>query len=57
MNVYITDGSKKVEVLEFIAARTNLYKSLFKVFVVSELLRNDSGKIRYKDMDSVYAKL
>lgn len=30
-------------------------KSLFKVFVVDELLRNDSGKIRYKDMDAKYA--
>lgn len=55
MNVYITDKSKKAEVLEFIAAKTNLYKTLFKVFVVNEILRNDSGKIRYKDMDSKYA--
>lgn len=55
MNVYITDESKKAEVLEFIADKTNLYKSLFKVFVVNEILRNDSGKIRYKDMDAKYA--
>ena len=55
MNVYITDASKKAEVLEFIAAKTNLYKTLFKVFVVDEILRNDSGKIRYKDMDAKYA--
>ena len=52
MNVYITDESKKVEVLDFIAAKTNLYKSLFKVFVVDELLRNESGKFRYDDMDA-----
>lgn len=56
MNVYITDESKKADVLEFIAAKTNLYKTLFKVFVVEELLRNDSGKIRYKDMDFLYSK-
>lgn len=55
MNVYITDESKKTAVLEFIAAKTKLYKSLFKVFEVDELLRNDSGKIRYKDMDAKYA--
>ena len=55
MNVYITDESKKNEVLKFISAKTNLYNSLFKVFVVDELLRNDSGKIRYKDMDAKYA--
>lgn len=56
MNIYITDESKKTEVLEFIAAKTNLYKSLFKVFVVDRFLRNDSGKIRYKDMDAQYAE-
>ena len=55
MNVYITDGSKNAEVLDFIVEKTNLYKSLFKVFVVDEILRNDSGKIRYKDMDAKYA--
>lgn len=55
MNVYITDGSKKSQVLEFIASKTNLYKNLFKVFVVEEILRNDSGKIKYKDMDHIYA--
>lgn len=56
MNVYITDGSKKAEVLEFIAAKTNLYKTLFRVIVVDRILRNDSGKIRYRDMDRAYAE-
>lgn len=56
MNVYIIDRSKQADVLDFIAAKTNLYKSLFKVFVVDEILRSDSGKVRYKDMDAVYAK-
>ncbi len=55
MNIYITDESKKSEVLEFMSAKTNLYKNLFKVFVVPEIIRNDSGKIRYKDMDAKYA--
>ena len=55
MNIYITDGSKKNEVLEFIAEKTKLYKALFKVYVVEELLRNDSGKVRYKEMDERYA--
>lgn len=55
MNIYITEEEKKTEVLEYIAAKTNLYKTLFKVFVVKEILRNDSGKIRYKDMEVKYA--
>lgn len=56
MNVYITDESKKKEVLEFIAEKTHLYKTLFKVYVVPEIIRNDTGKIRYKEMDNTYAK-
>ena len=56
MNVYITDESKKIDVLEFLTQKTNLYKSLFRVFVVDEILRNDSGKVRYKDMDLLYAE-
>lgn len=55
MNIYITDESKKADVLEFISAKTGLFKNLFKVFVVSKILRNDSGKIQYKVMDSEYA--
>lgn len=56
MNIYITDKSKKGDVVDYIASKTNLYKTLFKVFVLDELLRNDSGKLRYKDMDEKYAK-
>ena len=56
MNVFITDASKKGEVIDFISGKTNLYKTLFKVFVVDEILRNDSGKVRYKDMDMMYSK-
>lgn len=56
MNVYITDAERKSDVLDFIAAKTNLYKTLFKVFVVDKIIRNDSGKVRYKEMDDMYAK-
>ena len=52
MNIYITDGNKKTEVLNFISDKTGLYKSLFNVFVVPEILRNESGKIRYNDINA-----
>lgn len=55
MNIYITDGSKKSEVVEFISVKTGLFKNLFRVFVVPEILRNESGKVRYKEMDTQYA--
>lgn len=55
MNIYITDESKKTQVLKFISAKTGIFRNLFKVFVVQEILRNESGKIRYKKMDAEYA--
>lgn len=56
MNIYITDENKKNDVLEFISRKTGLFKNQFKVFVVPEIIRNDSGKIRYKEMDAIYGK-
>ena len=56
MNIYITEESKKAEVLDYIAAKTGLYQNLFKVFVVPEILRNETGKIRYREMDKAYAE-
>lgn len=55
MIVYITDETKKSEVLAFISEKTGLFKNLFKILVVPEILRNESGKIRYKEMDEEYA--
>ena len=48
MDIYITDGSKQKAVLDFISEKTNLFKTLFKVFVIESIPRNDSGKIAYK---------
>ena len=50
MDIFITDGSKKKAVLDFISEKTNLFKTLFKVFVIDSIPRNDSGKIRYKEL-------
>lgn len=55
MNIFITEESKKAEVLTFISEKTGLFRNLFKVIIVPEIFRNETGKIRYKEMDSVYA--
>ena len=55
MNIYITDESKKGEVLEFISKKTNLFRNQFKIFVVPKILRNNLGKVQYKVMDDIYA--
>lgn len=54
MIIYITDQSKEDAVLQFISTKTNLYKSLFKIIGVSEIIRNNSGKVQYKEMDELY---
>ena len=56
MNIYITDDNKKESVLEFISMKTGLFKNLFKVSVVPEILRNETGKIKYKEMDARYTE-
>ena len=56
MNIYIVDKSKEIEVLGFISEKTGLFRNLFKVFIVPEILRNESGKIRYKELDALYAR-
>ena len=56
MYIYLTDAAKKNEVLSFISEKTHLFRTLFRVIAVEQILRNDSGKVRYKDMDAQYAK-
>lgn len=56
MNIYILDESKKNDIINFISNTTNLYRTLFAVYVVEEILRNDNGKVQYRDMDTKYAK-
>lgn len=55
MNIYVTDGTKTNEIMEFISNKLGLYKSLFRVFVINEIIRNDSGKIQYQKLDTMYA--
>jgi len=55
MNIYITDDSRKEEVLEYISVKTGLFKNLFRIFVVPQIIRNDTGKIKYREMDMIYA--
>ena len=50
MEIYVTDESKKKDVLDFISEKTNLFKTVFKVIVIDKIPRNDSGKVRYKEL-------
>lgn len=56
MYIFITDGSKKDDVLKFVIEKTKLNPAAFKVLVIDEIPKNDSGKIVYKDLAKYYAK-
>ena len=51
MDIYITDADKVKEVQEFVMNKTGLFKNLFKVFLIDNIPRNDSGKIKYKELN------
>ncbi len=54
MNIYVTDGSREQEIINYISEKTNIYKSLFRVIVIPKILRNDSGKVLYRQLDTLY---
>lgn len=51
MDIYITDKSKKKEILEFVCEKTNLFKNLFNVVVIDSIPRNNTGKISYAELE------
>ena len=50
MDIFIKDAGRAKDVLDFISDKTNLFKTLFKVFVIDNIPRNNSGKIEYKKL-------
>lgn len=48
MKIFITNPKLEKEIVPFISEKTGFFKSLFKVVVVSEIPKNESGKIMYK---------
>lgn len=58
MKIYILDSNYEKKISDYISLKIGIYdKKLFKVIVVPEILRNESGKIRYKEMDFIYGRL
>lgn len=50
MEIYITDAAQVKAVQDFICDKTGLFRSLFNVHVIETIPRNDTGKIRYKEL-------
>ncbi len=50
MEIYVTDNTDIKSVQNYVCEKTGLYKSLFKIHVIESIPRNDSGKIKYRDL-------
>ncbi len=53
MEIYITDEAYKDRIIPFISKKTNLQPASFRLHVIDEIPKNESGKIKYialKDM-------
>ena len=53
MNIFVTDGRLKDEVISFISGKTNLHNSAFRVFVIDEIPRNDYGKVKFAELERI----
>lgn len=49
--IFITDDTKSTKVKEFIVNKTKLNQIAFKIIIIDEIPKNDSGKVLYKKLD------
>lgn len=53
--IFVTDQKDSDPVKEFVVGKTRLNPAAFKVFVIDEIPKNDSGKTLYKELNKYYA--
>ena len=54
MYIFVTDTEVAESVRNFVVNKTRLNPAAFKVFVIDEIPKNDSGKTLYKDLTKYY---
>lgn len=54
MYIFLTDNKYSDEVREYIIDKTKLNPAAFKVIVIDEIPKNDSGKTRYTELEKYY---
>ena len=50
MEIYITDKNFKNQIIPFISKKTNLQPASFRIHIIDEIPKNESGKIIYKKL-------
>jgi len=56
MYIFLTDATLKQPVKEYVVEKTKLNPAAFKVFVIPEIPKNDSGKTLYKELEVYYTE-
>ena len=56
MYIFVTDNNLAEPVKDFIVNKTKLNPAAFKVFVIDNIPKNDSGKILYNELKKYYAE-
>ena len=52
---FLTEKEYSEPVRQFLAEKTKLNQAAFKVIVIDEIPKNDSGKTLYKELEKYYA--
>ncbi len=50
MEIYITNAAVRDEIIPFISKKTNLQRTAFRVNVIPEIPKSDSGKVKYSEL-------
>ena len=56
MYIFVTDSKLADPVRDFVINKTKLNPAAFKMVIVEEIPKNDSGKIQYKELEKYYAQ-
>ncbi len=53
MNIFCTDERLREDIIPFISEKTNLHHSAFKVIIINEIPRNEYGKVKFKELETM----
>ena len=53
MNIFCTDEGLRESIIPFISEKTNLHNSAFKVIILDEIPRNEYGKVKFKELETL----
>ena len=50
MEIYVTVEGRENEIRTFVSEKTGLHLSAFAVYLVSQIPKNDAGKVLYEEL-------